>query len=157
MNHFGELAKYDILHFAVHSISSRDDYRDNELILSEPGALNEDDFLQFDEIAKLKLNAKLVGLSACETAAGLPADNAEVNNLPVAFFLAGAESVIATWWKIDDEATGIFTPSFYGFISKKNKSYSEALFLTGKKFIAGVFGEKYKLPYYRAAFKYLGY
>ena len=61
MNHFGELAKYDILHFAVHSISSRDDYRDNELILSEPGGSNEDGFLQFDEIAKLKLNAKLVG------------------------------------------------------------------------------------------------
>ena len=85
-----------------------DDYRDNALILSEPGGSKKDCFLQFDEIAKLKLNAKVVCLSACETPAGLPADNAEVKNLPVAFFLAGAESVIATSWKIDDEATGIF-------------------------------------------------
>ena len=157
LNHSGELAKFDVLHFAVHGISSMDDYRDNALILSEPGGSNEDGFLQFDEIANLKLNAKLVCLSACETAAGLPAGNAEVKNLPLAFFLAGAESVIATWWKIDDEATGIFMSSFYGFIYKENKSYSEALFLTKKKFIAGVFGEKYRLPYYWAAFKYFGY
>ncbi len=157
MNQSGELAKYDILHFAVHGMASLDDYRDNALILSEPGGSIEDGFLQFDEITNLKLNAKLVCLSACETAAGLPAETTEVKNLPVAFFLAGAGSVIATWWKIDDEATGIFMSNFYGFIYNENKTYSEALYLTRKKFIEGLFGEKYKLPYYWAAFKYFGY
>ncbi len=152
----GELAGYDILHFAVHGMVSINDHRDNTLIVSEPGGTDNDGFLQYDEIAQLHLDAGLVCLSACETAAGIPSETEEVKNLPVAFFLAGAHAVIATWWKIDDEATGIFMASFYRFIFKENKSYSEALYLTRQKFITGVFGEKYKSPYYWAAFKYFG-
>ena len=157
LNQSGELAKYDILHFAVHGMTSMEDYRNNALILSEPGGSYEDGFLQFDEIASLKLNAQLVCLSACETAAGLPSETEEVKNLPVAFFLAGAKSVIASWWKIDDEATGIFMSSFYSLVFKENKSYAQALQLTRQKFILGKFGEKYKPPYFWAAFKYFGH
>lgn len=156
LNATGELAKYDIIHFAVHGISSTDDYRDNTLILSEPSGTDNDGFLQYSEIAALQLKASLVCLSACETAAGLPPGNEDIKNLPVAFLLAGAKAVIATWWKIDDEATGLFMASFYNFVFKENKNYAEALALTRKKFIAGEFGERYKSPYYWAAFKYYG-
>lgn len=152
----GELAKFDILHFAVHGISSIDDYRDNSLIVSEPSGTGNDGFLQYNEIAALHLNASLVCLSACETAAGLPPGDEDIKNLPIAFLLAGAKAVMATWWKIDDEAAGLFMASFYNFVFKENKSYPGALLLTRKKFIAGEFGERYKSPYYWAAFKYYG-
>ncbi|MDB5198194.1 MAG: hypothetical protein JWO92_157 [Chitinophagaceae bacterium] len=157
LSNSGELAAYDILHFAVHGMVSMSDYRDNALIISEKIGTSEDGFLQFNEIANLHLNAGLVCLSACETAAGIPGDGEEVKNLPIAFFLAGAKSVIATWWKINDEVTGIFMSSFYKLVFKENRSYSEALHLTRQKFIKGEFGEKYKAPYYWAAFKYFGY
>jgi CHAT domain-containing protein/tetratricopeptide (TPR) repeat protein len=153
----GELEKYDILHFAVHGMASKSDYKDNAIIISEKPRSVEDGFLLFNEIADLKINAGLVCLSACETALALPSEDEEPKNLPVAFFLAGAKSVIATWWKIDDEGTGIFMNSFYDLVFKHHNSYSEALFLTRKKFINGEMGEKYKDPYYWAAFKYFGY
>ena len=156
MDASGELGRYDILHFAVHGFSSITDFRDNTLIVSEPPGSANDGFLQFNEIANLHLNASLVCLSACETAAGLPSEDDDVKNLPTAFFLAGAKAVIATWWKIDDEATGIFMTSFYKLVFKENKSYGEALLLTRQKFIAGEYGERYKSPYYWAAFKYFG-
>ncbi len=156
LNASGELARYAILHFAVHGISSIDDYRDNTLIVSEPSGTGNDGFLQYNEIAALHLNASLVCLSACETAAGLPQGDEDIKNLPTAFFLAGAKAIIATWWKIDDEATGHFMASFYNLVFKENKNYAEALLLTRKKFIAGEFGERYKSPYYWAAFKYYG-
>lgn len=156
MDASGELGRYAVLHFAVHGISSIDDYRDNTLIVSEPAGTANDGFLQYNEIANLHLNAGLVCLSACETAVGIPSGNEDVKNLPTAFFIAGAHAVIATWWKIDDEATGLFMASFYSFVFKENKSYAEALMLTRQKFISGTYGERYKSPYFWAAFKYFG-
>lgn len=156
MDASGELGRYDILHFAVHGISSMEDYRDNTLIVSEIEGTDNDGFLQYNEIANLHLNADLVCLSACETAAGLPSEDEDVKNLPIAFFLAGAKAVIATWWKIDDEASGIFMSSFYRFVFKENKSYGEALLLTRQNFISGMYGERFKSPYYWAAFKFFG-
>ncbi len=152
-----KLMDYDILHFAVHGMVSLNNYRDNSLVLTEKAGNKEDGFLLFNEIANLHLNAGLVCLSACETAAGLPDQSQEVNNLPVAFFLAGANAVIASWWKVDDKATGIFMSDFYKSVFNDKKSYSEALHITRQHFIAGVFGETYKQPYYWAAFRYFGY
>lgn len=157
MSRSGELAKYEVVHFAVHGLGSTNDHRDNTLIISEHGSATEDGFLQFDEIAQLDIKARLVCLSACETVVGLPSENEEVKNLPVAFLMAGAHSVIGTWWQIDDEASGIFMAAFYNQVFKENKSYSEALQITRQKFIKGEFGETYKAPYYWAPFKYFGY
>lgn len=146
---------YDVIHFAVHGLYSPDNYEENALILTDSVNTSDDGFLLFSEISKLKLNAKLVILSACETAQGVPsADIAP--NLISAFIMAGAQGVIGTSWKIDDAATALFMSHFYNLVYNKKMSITNALKETRQAFINGVYGEKYKHPYYWAPFKYTG-
>ena len=60
--------------------------------------------LETADIRKLELDAALVVLSACETGVGHLSGN-ELIGLVRAFIAAGACSVLATHWAVDDEAT----------------------------------------------------
>jgi CHAT domain-containing protein/tetratricopeptide (TPR) repeat protein len=153
----GKLKNYKYLHFALHGMSMLVDYRDNSVILTEPANTNNDGFLQFWEIARLNINARLVCLSACESAVGGISGENDTYNLPLAFMLAGAKSVIGTSWKIDDKATSLFMTEFYKKIIKEGLSPSEALYKTRLQFIRGEFNKEYTAPAYWAAFKYFGY
>jgi CHAT domain-containing protein len=62
-------------------------------------------FLLESEIAKLKLDADWVVLSACNTAAAEKPGAEPLSGLARAFFYAGARSVVASHWKADDAAT----------------------------------------------------
>ena len=156
LNNNGKLQGYKYLHFATHGVTSFVNYEDNSLILTEQPGTNYDGFLQFSEIAHLSLKAKLVCLSACESAVGETKDNNDYN-LTTAFLLAGAKSVIASSWKIDDIATGLFMSEFYKKLVNDKLPVSEALHVTKLQFIKGEFGEAYKSPTIWAAFKYVGY
>jgi CHAT domain-containing protein len=156
LNESGKLQQYGYLHFALHGMMKLNDYEDNSLILTEKQGGREDGFLQFWEVADLKINARLVCLSACETALGIPEENNDMN-LATAFMLAGARSVIASTWKIDDEATSIFMSEFYKKIFVEKMQPSDALYQTRLQFIQGNFGQEYRSPSYWAAFRYVGY
>ena len=55
----------------------------------------------------LKINAKLVILSAC-TASGFDNSSLGLTGLVNSFFYSGAEKVLATSWKVNDKSTMIF-------------------------------------------------
>jgi CHAT domain-containing protein len=152
---FHNETNYRIIHLAVHGMSSNTDYRDNSVIMTEPEGSKEDGFLQFDEIRKLKFNAGLVCLSACQTAEASYKRDASLN-LSTAFIMAGSRAVIGTLWQIDDEGTALFMKEFYRRASGGNTAYSDVLTQCRQAFISGQFGEKYKDPYYWAPFTYLG-
>jgi CHAT domain-containing protein/tetratricopeptide (TPR) repeat protein len=155
LNNSGKLRTYNYLHFALHGMNMLDNFADHSIIVTEkPGSVN-DGFLQFGEITHLQINAKLVCLSACETGMVGYAPGNELN-LASAFILAGARSVVASSWLIDDEATVLFMTDFYKNIFNKNQTVAEALHSTRVKFIEGKFGEEYRSPSYWAAFKFLG-
>ena len=156
LNSSGKLQAYKYIHFATHGFSSFINYEDNSLILTEQPGTIYDGFLQFSEIVQLSLKAKLVCLSACESAVAEPKENNDYN-IMTAFLLAGAKSVIASSWKINDVATAIFMSEFYKKLENNKLPVSEALHLTKLQFINGEFGETYKSPTYWAAFKYVGY
>ena len=105
----GDLAQHRIVHFATHGALAGELRLGAEpgLVMTPPatGTDEDDGFLSASEVANLKLDADLVILSACNTAAG-GADNAEaLSGLARAFFYAGARSLLVSHWAVNSEAT----------------------------------------------------
>ena len=73
----------------------------------------EDGLLQPREIARFKLNASVVVLSACETSVGPTIGQEGVLNLARAFLLAGARSVVTTLWAVSDATSTALMQRFY--------------------------------------------
>lgn len=69
-------------------------------------------FLSSGKILKLKLNADLVTLSACDTARGRLVEH-DFAALPSALMAVGARSVLMTLWSIPDAPTAELMPIFY--------------------------------------------
>ena len=108
---------FRVLHFATHGlVSERAPYR-SALVLAHGAGDGEDGFLQAREIYRLKLRADLVVLSACQTARGAALGGEGVQSLARAFMHAGARSVVASLWNVNDERTAVFMERFYGHLA----------------------------------------
>jgi CHAT domain-containing protein len=86
-----------LVHIATHGLYRADNPAFSYLELA-------DGRLEAFDIAQLELNAATVVLSACETGVGHLTGN-ELLGLVRAFLYAGARSVLATQWVVDDETT----------------------------------------------------
>lgn len=100
------LAEYDVLHFATHAIVSR-------LAPSMSRILLADAALTFADILALRLRARLVTLSACESLLGETQPGDEILSLALAFLWAGGQAVVASLWPVEDEATSRLMAAFY--------------------------------------------
>ena len=107
-----------IIHIATHGNATT-----GELVLS-PGQCDDDEeipkekdyMLTLKEIYSSRINAQLVVLSCCHS--GLGKIRAEgVVGLTRAFLAAGARSVLASLWAIDDVAALYFMDAFYGHLT----------------------------------------
>ncbi len=107
------LAEFEVLHFAVHGLVSTKFPDRSALVLYPDPANNEDGFWQAREIARTKLNAELVTLSACDVASGEIAGEDGVANLVRPFLLAGARSVVANLWPANDDFSFGLMTEFY--------------------------------------------
>jgi tetratricopeptide (TPR) repeat protein/CHAT domain-containing protein len=84
--------------------------------------------LTAEAIAGLPLHdLELVVLSACETGLGTVGGGEGVFGLQRAFHLAGAHDVVASLWKVEDEATAALMAIFYEQLWRQHKPPIEAL------------------------------
>jgi CHAT domain-containing protein len=102
------------------------------LVLAQPEAKQADGvdngILTAEAIAAMDgSKLELVMLSACDTACGEQQIGDGIFGLQCAFHVAGARNVIASLWKIDDEATREFMTAFYERLWKKKLSPIQAL------------------------------
>jgi CHAT domain-containing protein len=147
------LGKFRIIHIAAHGVSDATEPDRAGLVLA-PGAPNEDGFWQAREIVQSRLNADAVVLSACETGSGRLQGQEGVMNLARAFLVAGARSVVASLWAVDDRSTTTLMESFYTHL-KTGSTVSAALREAQRDFIRD-YGEK-ATPNLWAGFEVIGY
>jgi hypothetical protein len=104
------MARFDIVHFAVHASADTRDPLASHLLLAPDST--SDGFLQAGEIAASRTSARLVVLSACETNAGPVYGGEGAMGLARAFLAGGASAVVATQWPIGAE-TAVLMREFY--------------------------------------------
>ncbi len=118
------LSEFKIIHFAVHGIAAPHFPERAALVLGRDPKSAEDGLLQFREIARLPLSADLVTLSACDTASGELQGEEGNTGLVQAFLFAGAKSVVASVWSVDDSATELLMRQFYIHLAEKEDKAS---------------------------------
>jgi CHAT domain-containing protein/tetratricopeptide (TPR) repeat protein len=112
------LPNFDIIHFAVHGTSDAVFPGRSALLLGPGGGETEDGFLQAWEISRLRLNADLIVLSACDTAVGRVLEQEGVSNLVRSFLMAGARAVVASTWKAADRSIASLMTQFYTYLAQ---------------------------------------
>lgn len=94
----------------------------------EPDPNRDDGYLSAEEIQHIDLSAcQLVVLSACETALGSARAGEGLISLRRSFAVAGANTVISSLWKVDDDATALLMQDFYTNLWQKEMDPGEAL------------------------------
>lgn len=112
-------AGFGALHFATHGEFNGDAPLRSALLLARDG--DSDGLLTVGKLYSIRITADLVTLSACETALGKIASGDDVVGLTRGFLYAGASTVVASLWKVDDRATSALMTRFYGELKAGDK------------------------------------
>lgn len=145
------LSEYRLLHFATHGVLDNKNPELSGLLLSriDENGRPEDSFLRLDDIYNLKLNSDLVVLSACNSGLGKDVRGEGIIGLVHGFMYAGASRVVASLWKVDDDATAALMVNFYKEMFRSKQSPAAAL---RSAQLAMWRQQRWHAPYYWAAF-----
>jgi CHAT domain-containing protein/tetratricopeptide (TPR) repeat protein len=149
------LDQYRIVHFATHGILDNEHPELSGVVLSlfDRQGKRQDGFLRLHDIYNLNLPAELVVLSACNTGLGKDVRGEGLIGLTRGFMYAGAASVVASLWKVDDKATSELMSHFYRGMLKDGLPPAAAL---RQAQIAMWQQKRWRAPYYWAAFTLQG-
>jgi CHAT domain-containing protein len=150
-----ELAEYRVVHFATHGILDDEDPGLSGVVLSRFDERGEpqDGVLRLTDVYGLRLRADLVVLSACRTALGKPVRGEGLVGLVRGFMHAGARGVVASLWKVEDEATSEMMGRFYREMLERGRRPAAAL----REAQVGMWREdRWRAPFYWAAFALQG-
>lgn len=140
---------YDLYLFSCHGEYDAANPLFSALLLT-PDKEN-DGRLEAREIFGLRMNSYLVVMSACETALSTIAGGDEIIGLTRSFVFAGASSLCATLWKVDDLASAVMVKRFMRYLAE-GESRARAL----QRAQLLVMREVYAHPAYWAAFQLIG-
>jgi CHAT domain-containing protein/Tfp pilus assembly protein PilF len=140
---------FGIVHIAAHGELDSGNPLYSRLVLAPSG--DDDGFLEVHEVYGLKLEkTDLVTLSACQTQRGALSQGDDLVSLSRAFLYAGASSLIASLWSVNDASTGFLMKELYRAL-EQGRTKAEALQLAQART-----RERYPEPYYWAAFVLTG-
>ncbi|MEZ5043956.1 MAG: CHAT domain-containing tetratricopeptide repeat protein [Saprospiraceae bacterium] len=118
-NFLQQQAVYKIIHLATHGKANNTAGDYSFLAFSENAEEQGDDALLYvREIYNLSTNAEMVVLSACETGTGELQKGEGIASIARSFSYAGAKSLIATQWSVDDKATSRLMHLFFDNIKR---------------------------------------
>ena len=146
-----DLGQYRIVHFATHALLDNERPELSGIVLSLVDQKGEwqDGFLRLHDIYNLKLPVDLVVLSACQTGLGKDVKGEGLIGLTRGFMYAGASGVVASLWKVDDDATAELMRQFYASMFEKGLTPAAAL---RDAQLAMRSEKRWQAPYYWAGF-----
>lgn len=146
-----DLGKYQIVHFATHGLVNNEQPELSGLVLSlvDEHGRRQDGMLGLSDIYNMKLSADLVVLSACRTGLGQDVGGEGLLGLTRGFMYAGAQSVVASLWKVDDRATAALMENFYKGLLRDGLTPAAALRAAKIEMRKQ---ERWRHPYYWAGF-----
>ncbi len=148
------LETYRYLHFATHGYFDEEQPGRSGLVLSRDSGAEEDGVVQSAEIARLKLNADMVTLSACQTGLGRMLAGEGVLGISRSFLVAGAQSLVVSLWNVNDAATAELMKTLYRNLNR-GMSREDALRQAKLSLIHGE-SRAWRHPYYWAPFILMG-
>jgi CHAT domain-containing protein len=141
---------FEVIHFATHAFADLN-YPDRSAVVLAPDAKTGDDgLLQIREIRDLYLRSDLVMLSACDAGLGRAEGIEGMESLVNAFIFAGARSVLASRWDIDDTFSATLMDDVYKRLVQ-GATVSDALRAAQLKFI-NRYGKAARPVYWSAFF-----
>ncbi len=156
------LDQYMVLHFATHGLVRNDiPGLDEAALIFTPQDMQDsfnDGILTTSEIANLSLSAKLVVLSACNTANFDPTQfTSQLQGLASAFAAAGAPTTIAALWPVNSAIGEQMMVRFYEkLLSPDHPTVAEALRQAMLEIIRDAPAGAYRNPRFWAPFIVLG-
>lgn len=143
------LSSYGLLHFATHAGASSRDHLASGLYLRSTAADASPALISEKDLFTWQLNADLVTLSGCETLRGRYLEGEGLQSMARALMYAGARSVLASLWRVDDTATRFLMLAFYeSYLT--NQDAAAALAEAQQKTAAQ---PRWRDPYYWAGFQ----
>jgi CHAT domain-containing protein/tetratricopeptide (TPR) repeat protein len=125
----GDLEHFDVIHFATHGVYHDTIPEVSGVVLSlvsEEGS-PQNGFLSVQDVALLRLRARLVVLSSCQSALAGRRRGTGTLGLVAGFIAAGSDSVLASLWPVEDKATAYLMKLFYEGLLLEDLTPSEAL------------------------------
>ena len=100
-----EASTANTIELATHAVVSDHDPLYSFVLLSPGSSKEEDGLLETWKIMQLKLRARLVVLSACETARGEITAGEGITGLAWGFFVAGCPTLVVSQWPVESAST----------------------------------------------------
>ena len=143
-----------LIHIAAHGQLNTVSPLFSRLILAPEAG--DDGALEVHEIYGFDLTrADMVTLSACQTQLGSQSNGDDVVGLSRAFIYAGAPTVVASLWSVDDEATAALMKAFYTHL-KDGMGKAQALAAAQSDLRRDEAHPQWAHPFYWAAFVLTG-
>jgi CHAT domain-containing protein/tetratricopeptide (TPR) repeat protein len=150
------LRDYRVVHFAAHAVPDDMHPELSGIVFSllDPRGAPLNGLLRIHDIYDANLQADLVVLSACQTAIGKDVPGEGLMGLARGFLSAGASRVVASQYKVEDEATAELMRTFYqAMLGPDRRSPAAALRVAQMKMAAH---PRWNDPYWWSAFVITG-